>query len=280
MSQPSISFEYFPPKGEKATQKFWTEVPKLAALNPEFMTVTYGAGGSTRDNTVETALRMARDTGVPVGMHLTFINTTKKELYALSDDLWDGGIRHLIALRGDLTDDLSWPLENEADYFQYTSYFVEGLRARHDFEISVGAYPEIHPDAPNLDADLEALKQKCHAGATRAMTQFFFDNDVYYRFIDQCEKAGIKTPIYPGLLPVHNFKSMTSFAKRCGANVPGWMHDKFDSFDDNPQEARKVAQDLLIEQATDLAAKGVEHIHFYTLNKADITMQAVQALRA
>ncbi len=278
MTKPTISFEFFPPKSEAAATQLWNALPVLAALEPDYMTVTYGAGGSTREGTVTTLRRMMKDYNIPVASHLTFINMPKKSLYELLDTLWGEGIKHIIALRGDLPPDLSWPLDPDALYFQKTSEFVSALHARHDFEISVAAYPEKHPDAKTLEEDIAALKSKCEAGATRAITQFFFDNNVFYEFLEKCQKAGIKTPICPGLLPIHDFKSMQKFAARCQANVPAWLHDKFAGTEGKPDEARKVAQDLLATQAQDLVKNGVPHIHFYTLNKSDITAEACKSL--
>ncbi len=276
MNMPTISFEYFPPKTEKADEALWNAMDNLAKLDPSYMTVTYGAGGSTRDGTFST-LKKARDRyGIPLASHLTFINTTKDELYDMVDTLWDEGIKHIIALRGDMPGDLEWPLLDDDNYFQYTSDFVAGLVARHPFEISVGCYPEKHPDAPSMEDDLRALKLKCDAGATRAITQFFFDNNLFYEFAEQCEKAGITTPIVPGLLPIHDFKSMCGFAKRCQASVPDWLHGRFEDVSD--EDAHKIAVDLLVGQSEDLAMNGVEHIHYYTLNKENITTEACQAL--
>lgn len=276
MPQPSISFEYFPPKTEKAAQSLWSAMEELALLDPLYMTVTYGAGGSTREGTWDTIEKARNKFGIPMASHITFINTTKDDLYELVDSLWEEDICHLVALRGDMPGDLQWPLDDDQNYFQYTSDFVEGLAARHPFEISVGCYPEKHPDAPNLDADIAALKLKCDAGATRAISQFFFDNEIFYAFRDQCAAAGIKTPIIPGLLPIHDFTSMCGFAKRCQASVPDWLHGKFEDISD--EDALKVATDLLVGQSQDLADNGVEHIHYYTLNKSAITIEACRAL--
>lgn len=277
-NSPTISFEFFPPKTEKAAEVLWDAVPQLAAFDPLYMTVTYGAGGSTREGTVDTIAKMRDDHGIPMAAHLTFINTPKDQLHEFTSALWAAGVKHLVALRGDMPADLQWPLDPDKEYFQYTSDFVEGLKGWHDFEISVGCYPEKHPDAPSLDADIAALKLKCDAGADRAITQFFFDNDVFYTFREQCAKAGIKTPIVPGLLPIYDFKSMTGFAARCQASVPDWLMGKFEGLEDKPDEALKVAKDLLIEQSLDLAKNGVTHFHYYTMNKAPITAAAVEAL--
>lgn len=274
----TYSFEFFPPKTEAAEKQLWAALPRLAQLGPKYMTVTYGAGGSTREGTVQTLRRMMKDYKIPVASHLTYINMPKKSLYELTDNLWTEGIKHIVALRGDMPPGLSWPLDPDAHYFQQTSEFVAALHARHDFEISVAAYPEKHPDAKTLDDDIEALKKKCDAGATRAITQFFFDNDVFYAFADKCRAAGIKTPICPGLLPIHDFKSMQKFAGRCQAKVPAWLHDKFAGLEDKPEDARKTAIELLTNQVADLAKQGIPHIHFYTLNKAEITENACKAI--
>ncbi len=278
MTKTTFSFEFFPPKTDKAADILWEAVPELVRLDPKFMTVTYGAGGSTKDGTIDTISKKMGMTDIPIGSHLTFINTPKAELYDYVDGLWEKGIKHIVALRGDMPADLQWPLDTDGDYFQYTSDFVEGLLQRHSFEISVGAYPEKHPDSKSLEDDIHALKMKCDAGAHRALTQFFFDNDVYYRFVEKCQKADIKTTLCPGLLPIHDFVSMCKFAKRCEANVPDWLHEKFSGLEDKPEDARKLAIELLVAQTEDLSQNGVEHIHFYTLNKSDITAQAVEAL--
>ncbi len=279
MSKTTFSFEFFPPKSEKAAEVLWEAVPVLADLGPKFMTVTYGAGGSTKDGTINTIQKKMDMTNIPIGSHLTFLNTTKEELHSYVDGLWKDGVKHIVALRGDMPADLQWPLDDDGDYFQYTSDFVEGLLKWHPFEISVGAYPEKHPDSKSLEDDIYALKMKCDAGAHRALTQFFFDNDLYYNFVEKCLAAGVKAQICPGILPIHDFKSMCGFAKRCEANVPDWLHEKFEGLDDKPEEARKVALELLVSQTEELAKNGVEHIHYYTLNKSDITKQAVEVLK-
>ena len=277
-NHPSFSFEFFPPKTDKMADQLWSAVPELARCNPSFMTVTYGACGATREGTLDTIARMQKETSTPIAMHLTYINTPIEEMNNFADEIWALGIKHIVALRGDMPDDLQWPLDTDIAYFQYTSDFVEGLLARHPFEISVGAYPEKHPDAPSLDADLIALKKKCDAGATRAITQFFFDNDIFYEFVDQARKMGITTPIIPGLLPIHDFKSMKNFSARCNTTIPSWLDEKFDGLDDNPEDAYKVAQDILNAQVDCLKQNKVPHIHFYTLNKARLTVEASQRL--
>lgn len=266
MPSPSISFEFFPPKTEKSALDLLATAKDLSAYDPKFMTVTFGAGGGNQRGTLETLKHLQKAApGTEFGSHLTYISLTKRELDHVTDLLWDQGIRHLVALRGDMPTDLVWPLDPDAEYYQYTSDFVEALMKRHPFDISVGAYPEKHPDALSLDADLEALKKKCDAGSARAITQFFFDNEVYYRFIEAAQKAGITTPIVPGLLPIHDFTKVCSFAERCAASVPAHLHDKFKDASPN------FAEDLLCAQVEDLTKNGVSHIHFYTLNKTAIT---------
>ena len=274
---PTVSFEFFPPKTDKAAAALWPAAAALAALGPQYMTVTYGAGGGTQGGTAETLRRMlAYD--IPLAAHLTCINARKAALHAYSGRLWEMGVRHIVALRGDLPADAGGAPQSGAEYFRYTSDFVAGLQSWHDFEISVGCYPEKHPDAPSLEADIAALKLKCEAGAARAITQFFFDNAVFYDFVERCRAAGITTPIVPGVLPVHDFANMLRFARTCQAGVPGWLHEKFAGLAEKPAEAAQVAEELLAAQVADLAANGVEHIHFYTLNKSAITRQACAAL--
>ena len=277
MAKPTISFEFCPPKSDE--ESFWGEVAKLAELDPKFMTVTYGAGGSTRDKTIEIASQMNKKTGIPTASHLTYINSTREEIYNLAQELWEKDIKHIVALRGDMPEGLNWPLDEDKSYFQYTSHFVVALKARHDFEISVGCYPEKHPDAPSLEKDIEALKKKCRAGADRAITQFFFDNTLYYDFVEQAEQAKVRMPICPGLLPVHDYLRMCGFAERCQASVPDWIHDKFLGVKDKPEEAYKLAEELLLKQVEDLIEQGVEHIHFYTLNRSGITQEVCKAMK-
>lgn len=279
MPRPTISFEFFPPKNEDGAAQLWEAMEELAALGPEYMTVTYGAGGSTKNGTLETLKRAVREfPDIPFASHLTFLSTKKDDLDPYIDALWSAGVKAIVALRGDLPKGTSFDDFTGEEYYKLTSEFVSILKARHPFKIIVGGYPEKHPDALNLEADIEALKMKCAAGADHVTTQFFFENDVFYRFVEKCRKAGIATPIYPGLLPIHDFAAMVRFAARCQAAVPAWLHEKFEGLEDKPEEARKIATDLLILQSEDLAAQGIKHIHYYTLNKAPITLEACGAL--
>lgn len=276
-AQTSFSFEFFPPKSDKAAIELNEAAQVLAALKPAYLTVTYGAGGSTRDGTLETVTRLGKLTGLPMASHLTFCATPKAELDTYIDMLWDAGIKHLVALRGDLPAGKSMADYTGPEFYHYTSDFVEALKRRHPFEISVGAYPEKHPDAPSLALDIEALRKKCAAGATQAITQFFFDPGVYYRFMDEVARAGITTPIYPGLLPISDYAKVQKFAAACRASIPHALHESFSKYTDRPDDARKLASDFLIQQIEDLKRHGVKHIHFYALNRADLCVTACKA---
>ncbi len=278
MSRPTYSFEYFPPKSAEAEEDLFEAMGELATLNPSYMTVTYGAGGTTKDGTRKTLHRALQAYGIPMASHLTYLSTTKDVLDEYIDSLWNSGIKHIVALRGDLPKGASFDDFKGDDYHRFTSEFVEHILKRHPFEISVAAYPEKHPDAPSMKADIEALKKKCDAGATRAITQFFFDNHVYYDFVEKARAAGITTPIVPGVLPIHDLVGTRKFAARCGASVPEWLIAEFQGFELKPDEMKKIATEILTEQVLDLAANGVQHIHLYTLNRADITREACQAL--
>jgi len=281
-TKPTISFEFFPPKSDAARDVMWAAVPELAGLGPDFMTVTYGAGGSTKDATLEIAQKMAADKfngqPMPIASHLTFLTTTRAELQDYIETLWNSNVRHIVALRGDVPKGKTFDDFLGDEFYKTTSEFIEDIVSRHPFEISVGAYPEKHPDAPSLEEDIQTLKAKLDAGGHRAITQFFFDNDVYYAYLEKCAAAGISKPVVPGLVPVHDFEGLKRFAVNCDASIPQWVADKFEAVKDAPEDAHKVAIDLLVEQSVDLAKNGVEHIHYYTLNKAPITLDACQAL--
>jgi len=280
VGKPDISFEFFPPKSDEAEALMWAAVPELASLDPKFMTVTYGAGGTTKDKTLQIAERMAAEQPMPIASHLTFLTTTREELQGYLEELWARNVRHIVALRGDVPKGKTFDDFKGDEFYKTTPEFIADIVSRHPFEISVGAYPEKHPDAVNLDEDIATLKAKLDAGGAnaRGITQFFFDNDVYYSFMEKCAAAGIHKPVVPGLTPIHNFAGIVRFAKNCQANVPQWVCDKFEGLDDKPEEALKVATELLVEQSLDLAANGVNHIHYYTLNKAGITKEACEAL--
>jgi methylenetetrahydrofolate reductase (NADPH) len=275
---PTISLEFFPPKTPEGETSLWNCLDTLSGLRPAFMTMTHGAGGSTRDKTVALAVEMARRSGQPVASHLTLVATPRTELRRIAEGLWDNNVRHIVALRGDLPSGKIAPPPDCPNHFSFTSDFIEGLKSWHDFEISVGAYPEKHPDAPSLDADIEALKKKCGAGANRAITQFFFDNDVFYKFRDKVAQKGIATPLVPGILPIGDFGGMTKFAARCQADVPGWLRARFEAVKDDPEGQAALSAEIIAAQVTDWRANGVDHFHFYTLNHSKLPIKACAAL--
>ncbi|MEW5728653.1 MAG: methylenetetrahydrofolate reductase [Pseudomonadota bacterium] len=265
----SVSFEFFPPKTEKMQESLWECVKRLEPLAPKFVSVTYGAGGSTRERTHDTVVRIARETALKPAAHLTCVGHSRGEVDDIARRYWDEGIRHIVALRGDMPDN-SGRYEPTPGGYAYAVDLVKGLRRIADFEISVAAYPEMHPDAPSAAFDLDNLKAKVDAGATRAITQYFFDVDVYRRFVDRARAAGITVPIVPGILPVTNFAQVKKFSAACGAGVPQWMADLFEGLDDDPDTRRLVAATVAAEQCRALAADGVDEFHFYTLNRADL----------
>ncbi len=264
----SVSFEFFPPKTEKMQQSLWECIERLAPLAPQFVSVTYGAGGTTRERTHETVVRIARETRLKPAAHLTCVGHAKGEVDDIARRYWDEGIRHIVALRGDMPEGGAYVAHPQG--YAYAADLVTGLKRIADFEISVAAYPEMHPDAPSAQFDLDNLKRKIDAGANRAISQYFFDPAVFLAFREKAAKAGITVPILPGILPVTNFAQVQKFSAACGASIPGWMADLFEGLDDDPETRRLVAATMAAEQCRILAAEGVEQFHFYTLNRADL----------
>jgi methylenetetrahydrofolate reductase (NADPH) len=264
----SVSFEFFPPKTEKMQEQLWDSVARLAPLNPGFVSVTYGAGGSTRERTHETVLKLKRESHLKPAAHLTCVAASQAEVDSVARLYWQEGIRHIVALRGDPPDGGKY--EPHPQGYAYAVDLVRGLKKIGDFEISVAAYPEGHPEATSKQADLDNLKRKIDAGATRAITQYFFETETYLRFLERARKAGIDVPIVPGILPVTNFAQVVKFSKACGASVPQWMADLFRGLDDDPDTRRLVAATMAAEQCRALAGEGVKEFHFYTLNRADL----------
>lgn len=265
----SVSFEFFPPKTEKMQETLWECVKRLEPLAPSFVSVTYGAGGTTRERTHDTVVRIARESTLKPAAHLTCVGHSQGEVDDIARRYWDEGIRHIVALRGDAPEG-SGAYQPTPGGYAYAVDLVKGLKRINDFEISVAAYPEMHPDAPNPDFDLDNLKRKVDAGATRAISQYFFDVDVYRRFMDRVRAAGITVPVLPGILPVTNFAQVQKFSAACGASVPAWMAKLFDGLDNDPETRRLVAATVAAEQCRALAADGVTDFHFYTLNRADL----------
>jgi methylenetetrahydrofolate reductase (NADPH) len=276
-SRVPISFEFFPPRSEAARLKLDATVAALTPLSPTFMTVTYGAGGTTSAPTLEAVMRIA-ETGVPVASHLTFVSTPIWEVARYAGQLKDAGIGHVVALRGDPPPGRPGDKYGGAGFFHSSPAFVASLKTAWNFDITVSAYPEKHPDALSSDGDIEMLANKQDAGASRAITQFFFDNEIYYRFLDEAAAIGVDMPIIPGLLPIMDIAKMQGFAARCGASVPDWLIARFDGV--SAEDAHKVATELLVTQAQDLIAHGVPQLHLFTLNEVPMTAAVFDAVGA
>jgi len=266
----AISFEFFPPNTAEMEETLWRSIKRLEPLAPQFVSVTYGAAGSARERTHRTVRRILDETTLIPAAHLTCVGAIRSEIDAVADTYWNAGVRHLVALRGDPPPDHPKYSPTPGGY-DFAADLVHGLRSRRDFEISVAAYPEGHPEAASLDADLDNLKRKIDAGATRAITQFFFSNDVYFRFLERARRAGIHVPIVPGIMPVTNFVQMRKFAKTAGASVPDKLGQLFDGLENDPETLKLVAATVAAEQCQALEREGVREFHFYTLNRADLS---------
>lgn len=274
----SVSFEFFPPKTPEMEESLWQAVERLAPLDPNFVSVTYGAGGSTRERTHGIVSRMARDMDVLPAAHLTCVSATREEVEEVIYSYWDAGVRHIVALRGDPPEGVGTKYVPHPEGFQTTAELVAAIKRIGDFDVSVSAYPEKHPESPDWDADLDVLAAKVDAGADRAITQFFFENEDFYRYRDRLAKRGIDVPLVPGILPIANFKTAARFAGSCGAKVPDWLAKQFDGLDEDVDTRRLVAASIVAEQILDLRANGVNQFHFYTLNKADLVYAACHML--
>lgn len=272
-----VSFEFFPPGDADMEATLWKSVERLAPLAPHFVSVTYGADGSTRERTHNVVTRIQSETALIGAPHLTCVGATRAQILEIGRKYWDQGVRHLVALRGD-------PPQGHARYqphpdgFAYAADLVAGLKSVADFDISVAAYPEVHPEASSAESDLDNLKRKMDAGASRAITQFFYDPEVFLRFRDKCESVGIRTPIVPGILPITRFPQVLRFAARCGASIPDWLKDRFQGLDDDADTRRLIAASVAIEQVHALEREGVRDFHFYTLNRAELTYAICHAL--
>ncbi len=281
MTDPAVSFEFFPPGDEAMAQQLWQSLQRLAPLRPRFVSVTYGADGSTRTRTHEFVRRVLRETDLRVAPHLTCVAASRADVLQIATSYWNLGVRHLVALRGDAP---AANLSADGRYlphpagFAYASDLVSGLKEVGNFEMSVAAYPEGHPESGDIEAELLNLKRKIDAGAGRAITQFFFETDLFLRFRDRCAAAGIKATIVPGILPITRFPQLLRFAARCGATVPDWLRNRFDGLDDDPDTRRMIAANVAIEQVQRLRQHGVEEFHFYTLNRAELTYAICHAL--
>src|SRR5215210_1988559 len=265
-----VSFEFFPPKTDEMETTLWASIQRLAPLNPQFVSVTYGAGGSTRERTHATVSRLVQETHLKPAAHLTCVAATKDEVNDVVGSYWEAGVRHIVALRGDPVAGIGTAYEPHPGGYRQTCDLVAGIKAIGDFEVSVSAYPEKHPEAASLDADIDALKAKVDAGAGRAITQFFFDNDLYFRYLDRVRNRGIDIPIVPGILPVQNFKQASNFAMRAGTSIPGWLAARFEGLDQDVETRKLIAAAVAAEQVLDLLDRGVAEFHFYTMNRADL----------
>jgi methylenetetrahydrofolate reductase (NADPH) len=267
---PVVSFEFFPPDTTEAEARLWQSVERLAPLQPRFVSVTYGAGGSTRERTHRIVTRIREETALESAAHLTCVGASRADVDSVARQYWEAGIRHIVALRGDSPKG-AVRFESHPDGYANAAELVAGLRRIADFEISIAAYPEIHPEAENAQSDLDFLKRKVGEGASRAITQFFFDAEVFLRFRDRAAAAGIDVPIVPGIMPVSNFKGVARFAKACGATIPDWLDELFDGLDKDAETRKLVGATVAAEQCRRLQDEGVNQFHFFTLNRADLS---------
>ena len=265
-----VSFEFFPPKTEDMEKTLWESIERLAPLAPNFVSVTYGAGGSTRERTHATVRRILAETALTPAAHLTCVAATRTEIDAVIRAYQAAGVRHIVALRGDPTGGVGERYTPHPGGYQNAADLVAGIKRIADLEVSVSAYPEKHPDSPSVEADIDMLKAKVDAGAARAITQFFFENDRYFCYLDRVRACGIDIPIVPGILPVQNFKQTKNFAARAGASVPAWLAERFDGLEDDAVTRKLIAAAVAAEQVLDLVDRGVTDFHFYSMNRADL----------
>jgi methylenetetrahydrofolate reductase (NADPH) len=269
--RPAISFEFFPPKTEEMERSLWDTITRLAPLAPNFVSVTYGAGGSTRERTHSTIARILSETRLTPAAHLTCVDAPCADVDDVVAQYHEAGVRHIVALRGDPSSGLGGTYAPHPLGYSSSADLVASIKRRYgDIEVTVSAYPERHPESPSFDADIDMLQAKVDAGATRAITQFFFDNDLYFRYLDRVRARGITIPIVPGILPVQNFKQAANFARRTGASVPSWLAEKFEGLDDDPDTRKLIAATVAAGQVQKLAKHGVDTFHFYTMNRADL----------
>ena len=276
--RPSVSFEFSPPKGPKSEESLWEAIRRLEPLNPSFVSVTYGAGGSTRDRTPRTVVRMLQETTLRPAAHLTCVEASRAEVDEVIQDYWDAGIRHIVALRGDPPGSLGGAYAPRADGYQNATELTAGIRAIGDFDVSVGVYPQIHPESPSVDHDIDVLKAKIDAGATRAISNFFFDIDGYLRFVEKIRKAGVTIPILPGVMPVSGYEGLKTMSQRIGVTLPGWLGNLFEGLDDDVETRKLLACSVAAEMCARLVEEGFSDLHFYTLNRADLVYAICRVL--
>ncbi|MCK0196805.1 methylenetetrahydrofolate reductase [NAD(P)H] [Ancylobacter sp. 6x-1] len=266
----AVSFEFFPPKTPEMEATLWNSITRLAPLAPKFVSVTYGAGGSTRERTHATVARIVEETRLAPAAHLTCVAAAKGEVDEVVRGYWDAGVRHIVALRGDPPGGVGQAYEPHPQGYSSSADLVAGVRRIANFEVSVSAYPEKHPESASFDVDLDILQAKVEAGATRAITQCFFDNDIYFRYLDKVRARGIDVPVVPGILPVSNFKQARNFAEKTATYMPDWIASRFEGLDNDPETRKLIAAAVAAEQVFDLVDRGVTEFHFYTLNRADL----------
>lgn len=265
-----VSFEFFPPRSEEMEKALWEAVSRLAPLSPNFVSVTYGAGGSTRERTHATVKRILDETALTPAAHLTCVDATREEVDAVVRNYQAIGVRHIVSLRGDPSGGVGARYQPHPGGYRNAADLVSGIKRIADLEVSVSAYPEKHPDSPTVEADIDMLKAKVDAGASRAITQFFFENDLYFRYLDRVRARGVNIPVVPGILPVQNFKQAKNFAERCGTSIPLWLAERFDGLDEDIATRKLIAAAVAAEQVLDLVDRGVTDFHFYTMNRADL----------
>ncbi|ODT79280.1 MAG: methylenetetrahydrofolate reductase [NAD(P)H] [Pelagibacterium sp. SCN 64-44] len=273
-----LSFEFFPPKTDAMEERFWESIHKLAPLHPRFVSVTYGAGGSTRERTLRMVSRIKADTGVAAAAHLTCVGATRAEVDEVVRGYQAAGVSRIVALRGDPPEGVGQPFTPHPEGYQNAADLVAGIRRLGDFDISVAAYPEKHPQSADWGADIDNLKRKLDAGADRAITQMFFSNADYLRYVERARKAGIAAPIVPGIQPIHSFRQISGFAARCGASIPAWLAERFEGLDEDPETHALVAAAVAAEQVTELLDEGVTEFHFYTLNRSNLVLALARLL--
>ena len=265
-----VSFEFFPPKSAAMEESLWQSIRRLEPMQPEFVSVTYGAGGTTRERTHNTVARIVKETKLKPAAHLTCVDATKADVNAVAKEYWEAGVRHIVALRGDPAAGVGERYEPTPEGYTNSADLTSGLKAIAPFEISVAGYPEMHPESGSEQADLDFLKAKVDAGADRIITQFVFDQDYYLRYLEKVRAAGIWVPVTPGIIPIHNFPQVSNFARKTGASIPSWLSRRFDGLESDPGSTHLVAAAMATEQVMLLADNGVKQFHFYTLNRADL----------
>ncbi|MEM8550786.1 MAG: methylenetetrahydrofolate reductase [NAD(P)H] [Pseudomonadota bacterium] len=270
MTTPTVSFEFFPPKTEAMEKTLWTTIERLSALAPRFVSVTYGAGGSTRERTHRTVKRIVDETSFAAAAHLTCVAASREEVNEVIADYWNAGVKHIVALRGDMPEGPGTPYTPHPEGYASSPELVAGIKAIAPFEVSVSAYPEQHPDSGNWDADIDMLARKADAGADRAITQFFFDNDLFDAYRERVAARGIDIEVVPGIIPIHSFTQVKRFAGMCGASIPAWLEERFSGLDEDAETRRLVAAHLAADQVFDLMKRGARHFHFYSMNRAEL----------